>query len=637
VDKKMLVEAEDDDALTRSLEGSDIVILLMSLVQLTGDESLLDKVLPFVAGPFDYMTSVPPHLQAEIRTRLKQAMRRIADGRAVAVPSPPEALLRKMMRVCVGEDLPDEYIPMMREDMRFDERNPASVPQAAPLSAEGFRVVVVGAGMSGLCTAIKLKEAGIAFTVFEKNRTVGGTWFENAYPGCGVDTANHFYSYSFEPNHDWPHYFSKRDELYAYFERCADKYDVRKDIRFNTEVTSAHYDEARARWAVSVRSADRSVETVEANVVIFAVGQLNRPCTPDIPGLAAFAGPVVHTARWQADIDVTGKRVAMIGTGASGMQVGPTVAPSVKHLTIFQRSPHWAASNPNYHRSVSDAKKWALKHIPYYALWYRFQLFWGSADAVHRTLHVDPQWPHQDRSLNQTNEQTRLRLIEHIRMEVGDDPELMQKAVPQYPPYGKRMLRDNHWYRMLTRDNVELVTERIKQVRAGDIVTESGKAYPADLIVLATGFRAGQLLDHVDVRGRGGRLLREDWAEDNPRAYLGITVSGYPNLFLLYGPGTNLAHGGSAIFHTECQLRYIFAGLHHLIETGAASMECRPDVQDAYIGRVDQAHSRMVWAHKGVTSWYKNKQGRVFATTPWRMIDYWRWTGAFDPADYVWN
>jgi 4-hydroxyacetophenone monooxygenase len=637
----MHVNADDhDDLLAAGLEGADTIILLLSLVQLTGDDGLLDEVRPFVTGPFDYMTSVPRELEAKIRERLKVALRNSADRRVHARPSPSPALLKKMMSVCVGEEVPDEYVPMMREDMGFlggdTDKAPWRMPVAAP-GSEGFRAIIVGAGMSGLCAAIKFQEAGIAYTLFEKNTTVGGTWFENTYPGCGVDTPNHFYCYSFEPNHDWPDYFSKRNELYGYFERCADKYDVRKHIRFNTQVTSAHYDDDRARWVVSVRAADGNVEVVEANVVIFAVGQLNRPYTPEIFGIETFAGPVIHTGRWDPDLDVTGRRVAMIGTGASGMQTGPTIAPAVERLVIFQRSPHWAAFNPNYHRGVSDAKKWALKNIPYYADWYRFQLFWSSADGLHRTLQIDPEWGDPDHSLNEANDRQRKRLVEHIRNEIGDDPELLEKVVPRYPPYGKRMLRDNYWFQMLTRDNVDLVTERIKHVRTDAIITESEAVYPVDMIILATGFQAGKLLDHVEVIGRGVRVLRDAWANDDPRAYLGITVPEFPNLFLLYGPNTNLAHGGSAIFHTECQLRYIVDGIRHMVQTGRTSMECHRCVHDAYIDRVDQAHARMVWSHKGVTSWYKNKKGRVFATTPWRMIDYWRWTGSFDPNDYYWQ
>ena len=376
--------------------------------------------------------------------------------------------------------------------------------------------------------AIKLQEAGIPFVIYEKNSTVGGTWLENSYPGCGVDTPNHFYSLSFEPNHDWPDHFSKRDELWQYLERLADQYDIRRHIRFETEVTAARYDEAQALWRITTRDASGRQETIEANALITAVGQLNRPAIPDFPGLADFTGPKFHTARWDHSVSLTGKNVAMIGTGASGMQVGPSIAPDVAHLTIFQRSAHWAVHNANYHRSVGAGKMAALKLIPFYDKWYRFQLLWASSDGLHASLHVDPDWQTPDQSLNATNQTFRDTLIDYIREQVNGDEDLLRKVVPPYPPYGKRMLRDNHWYRMLTRDNVDLVTDAIERIAPDGVMTKAGAFWPADVLVLATGFDAQRMLAPMHIVGRGGQTIRELWGDDNPRAYLGITVPRFP-------------------------------------------------------------------------------------------------------------
>jgi 4-hydroxyacetophenone monooxygenase len=499
----------------------------------------------------------------------------------------------------------------------------------------GFRAVIVGAGVSGLAMAIKLHEAGIPFVVYEKNATVGGTWLENSYPGCGVDTPNHFYSLSFEPIHDWPAHFSKRDELWKYLERLADHYDIRRHIVFETEVTGARYDETRARWHITTRDAAGKTGTIDANVMITAVGQLNRPSIPNIAGLADFAGPKFHTARWDHSVALAGKRVAMIGTGASGMQVGPSIAPIVDHLTIFQRSAHWAVYNANYHKSVSPGKAAALKIIPFYAKWYRFQLLWASSDGLHASLHVDPDWHTPDQSLNATNQAFREQLIAYIRDQVNGDDSLLRKVVPPYPPYGKRMLRDNHWYRTLTRDNVDLVTEPIERIAPDGVVTRDGAFWPADVLVLATGFDAQRMLAPMHIEGHGGHTIRELWGDDNPRAYLGITVPGFPNLFMIYGPGTNLAHGGSAIYHSECQVRYIMQCLRELLETGAASMEVRQDPHDRFNEYLDATHARMVWAHRGVGNWYKNRHGRVVTNSPFRLVDYRAMTEKLDRGDYV--
>lgn len=623
----------DEAMLRASLEAADTVPLALAYVQLGGDAMIVERLRPHVQGPWDYSETIPSELKAEVRERMVSLLRDYAATGRKLPPAPSSDLLRGMMGLAAGQAIPDEYVPMMLEDSSV-----AAAPRKQgwrQSESRDFSVAIIGAGMSGIAMAIKLQEAGIPFTIFEKNDTVGGTWYENAYPGCGVDTPNHFYSFSFELFHDWTHFFSKREALWQYFERCADKYDLRRHIRFETEVTAARFDEARQVWVVEARTADGTIESVEANALISAVGQLNRPAVPKIDGLENFKGPAFHTGKWDHSVDISGKNVAMIGTGASGMQVGPTIAPEVKKLSIFQRSPHWVVPNPNYHRSVKDAKKWVLRHIPYYVQWYRFQLFWGFADGLWPALQKDPNWDRPERSLNATNERYRINMERHIKAEIGDDPELLAKVIPPYPPYGKRILIDNHWYRTLKRSNVELVTDHIDHIEADGIVTRDGRKHPAEIIVLATGFQAGRMLWPMAITGRTGRTLREAWGEDDPRAYLGITVPEFPNLFVLYGPNTNLGHGGSAIFHAECQVRYVMDCLRQMNERGLSSIEVRKDVHDEYNERVDAAHERMVWTHGGMSNWYKNRKGRVIANSPWRLVDYWKMTAQADLGEYV--
>lgn len=609
----------------------------MVLVHLTGDTEILGEVAPHILGPWNFMEQVPPDLKSKVREKLIEALKDCAEGRRNPAPVPADDVLRQMMRTGVGQSVPDEYIPLILEETSLGVDDPRSVRWRDTPSADtlaGFKTLIVGAGLSGMCMAIKLQEAGLPFEIIEKNDTVGGTWYENAYPGCGVDTPNHFFSFSFAPNHDWPEHFSKRNELWIYLERIADTYGLRRHIRFNTEVIGARYDTSRALWSVETKDAAGRIQSRDVNALVTAVGQLNRPFVPDIPGLAEFAGPKFHTGKWDHAQTITGKRVAMIGTGASGMQTGPSIAADVARLTIFQRSPHWSVYNPNYHAKVGDGKKWALKNIPFYANWYRFQLFWASSDGLHASLQIDPDWATPDISLNAQNQKFREQLIAHMSKELDGDAELLKKVVPPYPPYGKRMLRDNNWFKMLKRDNVDLVTSPIEHITADAIVTRDGNRYPADMIVLATGFQAGRMLWPMDIRGASGRSLRDIWGDDNPRAHLGITVPDFPNLFMIYGPNTNLGHGGSAIFHTECQVRYIMLALREMIERGAASMTCRKAPHDAYNERVDAAHRRMVWSHRGVGNWYKNKSGRVIANSPWRLVDYWSFTRTLDPDDF---
>ena len=576
-------------------------------------------------------------MREQLHERLIVVLKHYAEVQPQQLPIPTDALLQKMMSVAVGEHVSNEYVPMMLEDIALSEYDPKGIawrqrPEQEKLN--DFNVIVIGAGMSGLCTAIRLKQADIPFKIFEKNDTVGGVWYQNTYPGCGVDTPNHFYSYSFEPAYHWSHYFSKRDELYRYFENCADKYDLRRYIQFNTEVMAADYDEQQACWLVTVRDADGNETVHQAKAIVCAVGQLNRPYTPDIHGLSDFTGTTFHTGEWRHDFDLKGKRVAVIGAGASAMQTIPSIAPEVESLHIFQRSPHWVVPNPNYLRSVAPELKWLLQHLPFYAKWYRFRLFWGFSDGLHQALQKDPLWDMPDISLNATNEKHRRSIIRFIKRELGEESELLDKVIPDYPPYGKRILIDNNWYKTLKRDNVSLITDPIERINKTGIVTDTGNEYPLDVIVFATGFQAARMLWPMAITGRNGCSIRELWGDENPRAYLGVTVPGFPNFFILYGPNTNLGHGGSAIFHTECQVRYTMKCLRELIEKDYAAMEVRQDVHDDYNQRVDAAHQRMVWTHEGMDNWYKNSKGRVITNSPWRLVDYWKMTAELNIDDY---
>lgn len=624
----------DETLLRASLEESDIAPLLMVLVQLTGDLALLDEVAPYIDGPWSFMERVPAELKGRIRDRLVDTLKAYAEeGRQAPAVTQP-ALLKRLMSAGVGQPVSDEYLPLLVEEMQFGGRDERSVPwRHLPATADlkDFRVVVIGAGFSGLCMGIRLAEQGIPFVILEKNPDVGGTWLENTYPDCAVDTPNHFYSYSFHPNNDWTHHFSKQPEILAYIQETVQRYDLRKHIRFGVEVERAAYDEESERWQLHLKG---EKSPMDCKVLVTAVGLLNRPAVPPIPGIDSFAGPRFHTAQWRHDVKLEGQRVAMIGTGASGMQAGPAIAPMVASLTVFQRSPHWAMNNPNYHREVTTGMRWSLNHIPFLSQWLRFQLFWASSDGFHAQLKVDPAWPHPERSLNAQNDQMRERLVRHIESELEGRPDLIAKCTPAFPPYGKRMLRDNHWYRMLRRENVSLETGVIDHVEPDAIVMRDGTRHATDVMVMATGFQASKVLWPMDIRGKGGVSIRDIWGDDDPRAHLGMNVPGFPNLFVSFGPGTNLAHGGSAIFHFECQVRYIQQALREMIESGITSLEVRRDVHDQYNEQLDRLHRDMVWAHPGVKNWYKNARNRVTLTSPWRLLDYWALTREFRLSDF---
>jgi 4-hydroxyacetophenone monooxygenase len=636
--ERILPITEDDAAIAAALESASIPTLLASLVHLTGDPRWLrGPVRPKPAVMGEVQGFLSDDEKASVRRQALEVLAAYRDGGCKLPPPPSAETVLETLGFVVGEPVPAEYVPMMLEEMELDGEDPRGFHWDRPVSEatkRGFHVVVIGAGMSGILAAIRLEEAGLPYTVIEKNPAVGGTWFENRYPGCRVDVANHFYCYSFAPNHEWPEYFARRKDLFAYFDRCVDEFGLRPRIRFETEVVAAHWDEGAARWQVRVRAKDGREETLTAGAVISAVGQLNRPKLPEIPGRDTFAGPSLHSAAWQESLDLRGKRVAVIGTGASAFQLVPELAKVAGRLLVFQRQAPWMAPNPAYHAFVSDGKKWLLKHVPYYARWYRFLLFWPGSDGLLPSFKIDPSWPHPERSVNARNEEQRRGFTEYIRSQVSD-PELLAKVIPDYPPFGKRMLQDNgSWLAALQRENVELVTTRIREIARDAIVCEDGTRHAVDAIVYATGFHANKFLWPMEISGRGGRTLAEVWGDD-PRAYLGISVPGFPNLFCLYGPGTNLAHAGSIIFHSECQVRYAMGCLKALLETGHAAMDCRPEVNDAFAARLESELASLVLSHPAMTSWYKNAKGRVITTSPWRLVDYWRWTREPDLGDYL--
>lgn len=628
---------EDDAFLAEVLESASIPALQMAMIHLTGDSSLLDAdIRPGGAALGEPGGGISDAQKEEVRAAALEVLRAHRDGDGASPPPPDAEMVRRMMSFAVGQPVADAYVPMMLEELALDGRDARDVrwDGVAEEARAAFPVLVIGAGMSGLLAAVRLEDAGLPCVVVEKNAGVGGTWFENTYPGCRVDVGNHFYSYSFAPNHGWSEFFSRQPELVRYFDRFADEFGIRQRIRFETEVVSAQWDEDEASWSVRFRTRSGAEGTERFRAIISAVGQLNRPKIPALGGLERFTGPAFHSAQWRHDVDLAGRDVAVVGTGASAFQLVPEAAKEARHLTVYQRSPGWMLPNPVYHERVSAGKKWLLEHVPYYGRWYRFLIFFPGSDGLMPSLVKDPSWPHPERAVNATNDFARKTLIQYMAAQIGDDEELLEKVTPTYPPFVKRILQDNGtWLATLKRENVTLETSAIREVTENAIVTADGASHHADAIVFATGFHANRFLWPMEIRGRDGVVLSEVWGEE-PRAYLGITVPRFPNLFCLYGPATNLAHAGSIIFHSECQVRYVMGCLRALVAGGHRSMDCRQEVHDVFNRQLDARHETLVWSHPGATSWYRNSRGRVTTTSPWLLVDYWGWTREPDLADY---
>ena len=631
--------SEQTVTLDEALAQAHLPALVACLVHLTGDASLVSRdrwpVYDFFGD--SRAGGYPPERQADIRARAKTAIEAHLAG-APLPPAPTAALVRQMMDFVAGVDIPEPYAPFLMEELGLagaDSKRPDWSSPKLKAAAAKLPVVIVGAGMSGLLAGIRLQEAGVPFTIVEKNTEVGGTWFENSYPDCRVDNPSHLYSYSFEPNHEWPNHFSPQPVLLAYFQGVADKHGLRRHTRFETQVEEAAFDEASATWRVRIKDKTGRVETLTARAVISAVGQLNQPKLPDIEGLESFGGPTFHSARWRHDVDLKDKRVAVIGTGASAFQFVPEVAKAAAQLSVFQRTPPWLAPTPDYHEPTTAAERWLLEHAPFYEKWYRFWLFWMLTDGIYEAVKADPTWNGGPGAVSPANAMMREMVSAAISAQAADAPELLKHVIPEYPMGGKRILRDDGlWIAALKRPNVELVTSKIEAITPTGIVTADGSQRDFDVIIYGTGFTASQFLKTFKVRGLGGRELHDVWAGD-ARAYLGITTPGFPNFFMIYGPNTNIVVNGSIIFFSECAVRYIAGCLKLLAETGAETLEVRQDVHDAFNVKVDEMNAKMAWGAPQVTSWYKNANGRVSQNWPFPLVDYWSATLAPNPADFI--
>ena len=615
--------------LERALDSASFPVIAALLVHFTGDISILDKLPKPNQVVLGETQGFLTHKDKQIikKIALKEIGRFFSNSAADDIYIPSNEELNEMMNFIVGEEVSSDYVPMMLGDLNITTHT--SKPNFLATKSN-LEVLIIGAGMSGILAAIKLAEIGIKYKIYEKNNDLGGTWYENQYPGSRVDIANHFYSYSFEENHQWSEHFSRQPELLDYFKKCFHKYDIQKNTYFETQVTDMKFDELNQEWSVnSICHGEKKTESI--SIVISCVGQLNQPKVPEINGLKKFQGNMFHSSQWPNFDVISGKKVAVVGTGASAFQIVPSIAKSCKELTIFQRSPPWMFPNPQYHEEVDDGKKWLLKNLPFYSRWYRFLLFYPGSDQLLDSLFIDPAWKVRSDSINQKNDAMRELFTAAMLGQISDQS-LVDKVIPDYPPFGKRMLQDNGaWLQALHLPNVTLLSEGVECISSKGVVSSS-KELEFDTIIFATGFRAQDFFSPINIDGGSGSY--DKIYGDSPRSYLGITFSSMPNFFAMYGPGTNLAHAGSIIFNSECQINYICSAIKYMLSNNFKVIRVKPEIEKQYQDRFDKRHEKMVWQHSKVSSWYQNSKGKVVTTSPWRLVEYWNWTNKFNQDDY---
>jgi cation diffusion facilitator CzcD-associated flavoprotein CzcO len=478
---------------------------------------------------------------------------------------------------------------------------------------EHVKFAIVGSGFAGIGCGIRLKQEGQEdFVILERADDVGGTWRDNTYPGCACDVPSHLYSFSFEPNPNWSRTFSPQPEIWDYLRHCAKKYGIEPHLRFNQTVTEAAWDDDAEMWNIETDHGN-----LTADFLIAGVGPLSDPRLPDIPGIESFEGRMFHTAKWDHDYDLTGKRVAVIGTGASSIQVVPKIQPLVKQLHLFQRTAPCIV--PQRDRRLSKLEKRLYKLFPPAQLAMRAAIYWMRELFVIGFMHP------REGGVNEKLART------HLERQVKD-PELREKLTPRYRMGCKRVLISDSYYPALQQPNAEVVTDRIVEIKPHSIVTADGTEREIDALILGTGFHVTDMPVAEYVRGRDGRTMAQVW-QGSPQAYLGSAVSGFPNLFFLVGPNTGLGHN-SIVFMIESQLNYLAECLQHMKARGADLFEVRENVQERFNARLQKQLEGTVWNSGGCASWYLDENGKNTTIWPGFTWPYRQQTRHFNPADY---
>ena len=614
-----MVPAVDSDFIRRAIEFANLDAVRLALFQQTGDPEI--GALPVAAK-----------LDATQRALLiDKAVTWLESHATDALPAePPLDQLRQLMNMATGEEMGDLEFEARRDLPAFRPFPFADAhwSKGKPPLPEGFRVAIVGSGISGIAAAIQCELLGIPYIVLERRSEPGGTWTINRYPDVRVDTHSIIYEYSFEKTYPWKEYFGRGGDVRAYIDHVSRKYGVFKHTRFDCDLKQASFDEARNIWTLRVET-PAGAETIEANIVISAAGLFANPRIPQFEGREDFQGQIVHPSAWPADLSLAGRRVAIIGNGSTGVQILASIAREAEQVHVFQRTPQWISPREKYGKLLEPEIAWLLGNFPGYWNWWRYMQTAGLFET-HDFLLADPQWQAQGGKLNRKSDYLRDFLTQYIKTETGGRADLVDRLIPDYAPFSRRPVVDNGWYRALTRENVELVTDDIVRMTPTGIETKDGKHREVDVIVTATGFEVVKFLWPARYAGKNGLDLHESWtAADGPRAYIGMMVPEFPNFFMIYGPNSQPLSGGTGLhawyvvwasYAAQCIVR--------MIETGKTRVEVKREAYDRYNVALDAAGAELIQmkAEGGVEKNYyvNNEHGRLQVSAPWYSPDFHR-------------
>lgn len=622
-------------SLQDAIRGANPALLLASLISITGETRRAAEFASAISNKFANFrieTEMDPVSRARLDVWALDILEQISTGSKAQLADLDNETFRLLAQTLTGIPVDIGSVPFLRDQAGFRSAITAQEP-ILDLPA-GFRLAIIGAGMAGVTAAVAAKSAGIDFEVFEKNDAIGGVWLDNRYPGVGVDTHSKYYSMSFAINPDWTNSYPEGGEFRDYLERVARKNGVYDRFTFGAEVQRLEWLEAQSCWEITyIRNGETQV--VHASAVLTAAGYLTRPVLPDVPGIDSFNGYWCHSAQWKDGYDFTGKRLAVVGTGCTAVQVVDRLAPVISSLTLFQRQPHWVTPSADGSQ-IPAVERWLLMNVPGYAEWARLQTFLMIGDANYPMVRYDPEWAKDhDLSISAANDFGMQIALSHLENSFADRPDLVQKLKPGFAFMGKRPIRDpGSYYETLKRDSSQIVTSGLSRVVPEGLIDGEGNLHEVDAVVYATGFSL-DFLSHWEVIGREGKVLSQHWA-DRPSAYLGCQVPGFPNLFVTSGPNANPSHGGGHNFCVEAVIHYVIASIRTLAENNAKAIEPTAEATERWQREVDDKLADSIWMRETrSTSYYRNKRGEVVLACPLKMEDYWTLLRAPDADDLI--
>ena len=606
----------------RAVECADTNALRMALYQATRDAEIAAITPERVFGPTTDAIVFSDEDTVLIRAKAVEYLLTEPDESTLPVPSCDEIV--ELLEMAEARTLGPDDLIMRHKLPAFSDLPYQAEWHGETVIPEGYHVAIVGAGFAGVAMGVQLANLGVPFTIYERRAEVGGVWSINTYPDVRVDTVSFTYEYAFEKKYPWTEYFARQSDVRAYIDHVARKYGVYEHIRFGSDVTEARFDEATQRWTLTVHS-EGSVTELEANVVVAASGVFATPRDLSVEGVSDFTGRIVHTARWSEDVEYAGKKVAVIGNGSTGVQLLSKIAEKAESVTVYQRTPQWISPRTNYGVPISDELQWLIQKMPFYWNWNKYVAGLATID-LRNVLMPDEEWIANGGQISKRNDMLREMLVGYISAQVDGRQDLIDKLVPDYPPMTRRPVVDNNWYASLTRNNVELVTTPIERMTDTAIVTADGETRETELVVAAVGFQTEKYIWPTQYFGLGGVTLEDLWTAQGAQAHLGMTVPGFPNMFMLYGPNSQpVASGAGLPVWFEVWTGYIADCIVGMLEKGRASMVIRKDAFDEYNEQLHEEAKKLIYLMPNSAmekNYYVNEFGRLQMNAPWNGEKY---------------